>query len=245
MEIIELFRVNADVEIAQGQKAYLRNQFEFLGIKTPVRRELQKEFLKEKAAEKRVDWDFIWAMWALPEREFQYLALDYLRKMKKFLTVDNLQDIKKLAVEKSWWESVDSMDELVGAIFRADEALSAEFSMKNDADSPVSNKISSDKMISAREIIKTWSLDENFWIRRLSIDCQLGFKTVTDVELLTFVIENNLAGSKFDGEFFINKAIGWALRDFSKANPEWVREFITKNQGKMANLSVREGSKYL
>ena len=215
MKIVEDFRAHADTEKAKKQEAYLRDQFKFLGLSTPVRRELSKSFLKEKAEEKIIDWQLVNRLWSEEEREFQYLACDYLRKMKKYLDATDLHKIYQLATTKSWWETVDSLDELVGYLL-----LSAKIKTED---------------------ILTWSLDENFWIRRIAIDCQLGFKEATDTELLSAVIHNNL-GSK---EFFINKAIGWALRDYSKTNPKWVACFLAENEEKLANLSLREASKYL
>ncbi|MFC4652886.1 DNA alkylation repair protein [Lactococcus nasutitermitis] len=228
MDIVEKFRENANALQAEKKKAYLRNQFEFIGLSTPVRRNLQKDFLKEKVKEKLVDWDFIWEMWDLPEREFQYFAMDYLIKLKKSLTLADFPQIKKLAISKSWWESVDTLDELIGAVL---------LSVKNSEDLTELSKV--------KEVILLWSEDENFWVRRLAIDCQLGFKEKTDLELFDRVVKNNLAGSSFDSEFFINKSIGWALRDLSKSNPDWVRHFLEENRGKMAQLSLREASKYL
>ncbi|MFQ6324382.1 DNA alkylation repair protein [Lactococcus garvieae] len=215
MKIVEDFRAHTDTEKAKKQEAYLRDQFKFLGLPTPVHRELSKSFLKEKAQEKVIDWQLVDFLWSEEEREFQYLACDYLRKMKKYLEATDLPKIYQLATTKSWWETVDSLDELVGYLL-------------------LSGKIKSP------DILK-WSVDENFWIRRIAIDCQLGFKEATDTELLSSVIRNNL-GSK---EFFINKAIGWALRDYSKTHPKWVAHFLSENEEKLANLSLREASKYL
>lgn len=215
MKIIEDFQAHADTEKAKKQEAYLRNQFKFLGLSTPVRRDLSKIFLKEKAEEKIIDWQLVDRLWSEEEREFQYLACDYLRKMKKYLKPTDLPQIYQLATTKSWWETVDSLDELVGTLL-------------------LSGKIKSQDILN-------WSIDENFWIRRIAIDCQLGFKEATDTELLSSVIRNNL-GSK---EFFINKAIGWALRDYSKTHPKWVAHFLSENEEKLANLSLREASKYL
>ncbi len=84
-------------------------------------------------------------------------------------------------------------------------------------------------------------MDDNFWIRRIAIDHQLTRKEKTDPELLEAIIRKNFGSS----EFFINKAIGWSLRDYSKVNPEWVRDFLTRYSEKMAPLSIREASKYV
>jgi 3-methyladenine DNA glycosylase AlkD len=86
-----------------------------------------------------------------------------------------------------------------------------------------------------------WSQDPDFWVRRVAIEFQLLRKGETDTALLAQIIENNL-GSQ---EFFINKAIGWALRDYSKTNPAWVADFINRHQEDLSKLSIREGSKYL
>ena len=86
-----------------------------------------------------------------------------------------------------------------------------------------------------------WSLDEDFWLRRIAIDHQLLQKEKTDIVLLEKILVNNLN----QPEFFITKAIGWSLRDYSKTNPHWVQDFLGKYQHKMASLSIREASKYL
>lgn len=93
----------------------------------------------------------------------------------------------------------------------------------------------------AKQTILEWSLDDDFWLRRIAIDHQLLQKEKTDTELLEQILINNLNQT----EFFINKAIGWSLRDYSKTNPEWVRVFLTKYSSQMAGLSIREASKYI
>ncbi|ABP89669.1 DNA alkylation repair protein [Streptococcus suis A7] len=93
----------------------------------------------------------------------------------------------------------------------------------------------------AKQTILEWSLDNDFWLRRIAIDHQLLQKEKTDTKLLEQILINNLNQT----EFFINKAIGWSLRDYSKTNPEWVRVFLTKYSSQMAGLSIREASKYI
>ncbi len=91
------------------------------------------------------------------------------------------------------------------------------------------------------KIILQWSLSDNIWLRRVAIDHQLLRKAKTNVQLMEKILQNNLDQT----EFFINKAIGWALRDYSKTNPAWVACFIEKNKERMADLSIKEASKYL
>ena len=98
-----------------------------------------------------------------------------------------------------------------------------------------------------RKKIIDWDLldrcyaDEDFWVRRIAIDHQLCRKERTNTELLEKILVNNFGSS----EFFINKAIGWSLRDYSKTNQDWVRNFVETHKDKMDKLSIREASKYL
>jgi len=231
INIIEEFRQYKNEENAEKQAAYLRHQFEFIGLKTPERRLLAKDFLKEKKGDKQIDWELIFEFWNLPEREFQYLALDYLHQIKKWLIFDDMEKIKKLTVSKSWWDTVDALDELVGHLLLTGRKQATE----NDS-------IAYEQV---KTLVKEWAQAENFWIRRIAIDCQLSFKNQTDLELLSYNIEKNLLGSSFADEFFIMKAIGWALRDLAKTNSAWVIKFIEEHENKMAKLSIREASKHL
>lgn len=231
INIIEEFRQHKNEENVEKQAAYLRHQFEFIGLKTPERRLLAKDFLKEKKADKQIDWELVFEFWNLPEREFQYLALDYLHQMKKWLIFDDMEKIKKLTVSKSWWDTVDALDELVGHLLLTGRKQATE----ND----------STAYEQVKTLVKEWAQAENFWIRRIAIDCQLSFKNQTDLELLSYNIEKNLLGSSFADEFFITKAIGWALRDLAKTNSAWVIKFIEEHENKMAKLSIREASKHL
>lgn len=231
INIIEEFRQHKNEENAEKQAAYLRHQFEFIGLKTPERRLLAKDFLKEKKADKQIDWELVFEFWNLPEREFQYMALDYLHQMKKWLIFDDMEKIKKLTVSKSWWDTVDALDELVGHLLLTGRKQATE----ND----------STAYEQVKTLVKEWAQAENFWLRRIAIDCQLSFKNQTDLELLSYNIEKNLLGSSFADEFFITKAIGWALRDLAKTNSAWVIKFIEEHENKMAKLSIREASKHL
>ena len=124
-------------------------------------------------------------------------------------------NIRRLAVTKSWWDTIDGLDRIVGDI-----AL---------------------RYPEVNETLLAWSVDENIWLRRIAINHQLLRKEKTNTALLEKIIACNLGQS----EFFVNKAIGWSLREYSKTNTAWVRAFIEKYRDKLAPLSVREGSKYL
>lgn len=204
-----------DAERALSMSAYMRNQFPFLGISNPIRRELTKDFLKQAKAEKEVDWDFILELWELEEREFQYVAADYLRTLQAFLTVEDMPHLRQLVVSKSWWDTVDSLDRTIGNIQFPNEELD--------------------------NIMLEWSLDENIWLRRIAIDHQLLRKDKMKTALLEQILINNLHQT----EFFINKAMGWILRDYSKTNPDWVRVFLKQYEEGLSPLTIREASKYL
>ena len=202
-------------EQAQKMSKYMLNKFEYIGIKTPERRKIFKNFFKEYKNEEKIDWEFVNKCWENKYREFQYIAADYLKNMKDKLTIDDIPKFKRLILEKSWWDTIDNLDMTIGALALKDSNVN--------------------------KILLEWSLDENIWLRRIAIDHQLLRKEKTDTELLEKILKNNLG----QAEFFINKAIGWALRDYSKTNPEWVKNFIEKNRENMAKLSIKEASKYL
>ena len=202
-------------EQARQMSKYMLNKFEYIGIKTPERRKIFKNFFKEYNNEEKIDWEFVNKCWENKYREFQYIAADYLKNMKDKLTRDDIPKLKQLILKKSWWDTIDNLDMTIGALALKDSNVN--------------------------KILLEWSLDENIWLRRIAIDHQLLRKEKTNTELLEKVLENNLG----QAEFFINKSIGWALRDYSKTNPEWVKNFIEKNKENMAKLSIKEASKYL
>ena len=202
-------------EQAQKMSKYMLNKFEYIGIKTSERRKIFKNFFKEYKNEEKIDWEFVNNCWENKYREFQYVAADYLKNMKDKLTIDDIPKLKQFILKKSWWDTIDNLDMTIGALALKDSNMN--------------------------KILLEWSIDENIWLRRIAIDHQLLRKEKTNTELLEKILKNNLG----QAEFFINKAIGWALRDYSKTNPEWVKNFIEKNKEKMAKLSIKEASKYL
>ena len=204
----------ANPEDAIHMKAYMKDQFEFLGVKTPIRRQISKIFFK-KSHKSTIDWKFINQAWENPYREMQYVVLDYLQLKQTSLASNDLTKVKKLAQTKSWWDTIDFLCRSVGYICL--------------------------HYPETKKIVLDWSTDEDIGLRRLAIEHQLLQKEQTDVQLLEQILINNLNQT----EFFINKAIGWALRDYSKTNPDWVREFIEKYKDRLSKLSIKEGSKYL
>ena len=213
-EIISILEKNADIKQAQKMSEYMQNRFEFAGIPKPKLKELIKPFIKETSKD-NIDWNLIIELCNCKYREAQYVALEYLQKHRKQLRPDNIKELKYMITEKSWWETVDTIDAFVGDLVLMDSGL--------------------------KNLMLEWSTSDNIWLRRVSIDFQQKYKEKTDEDILENIIVANL-GSE---EFFINKAIGWSLRDYSKVNPKWVADFIDRYREKMAVLSIKEASKYL
>ena len=215
LEIKELFEQHKNEERAKDMSKYMRNLFDFYGIPTTERKAIYKDFLKKEKKSKQVDWDFLDKCYQDEHREFQYLVYDYLIALNEFLTYNDISNIEKYIRNKQWWDTIDFFDQVIGKIGLRE------------------NKVD--------DLMLEWSKDKDFWIRRIAIDHQLGRKGKTNTELLEKILIHNFGSD----EFFINKAIGWALRDYSKTNPEWVKNFINKYESKMNKLSIREASKYI
>ena len=194
---------------------YMRNMFSFCGLHRPERQEVYRDFITEEKKSGIIDWDFLEQCWNDKHREFQYLACEYLSALRIFLKYEDTDKIRKFVETKSWWDTIDSLCKVIGDISLRDKRV--------------------------KDLMLEWSLDDNFWIRRTAIEHQLCLKQATDKELLSKIIKNNF-GSE---EFFINKAIGWALREYSKTNPVWVKNFIETNKDKMNTLSIKEGLKII
>lgn len=214
--VTKLFEANRNETESGPMKKYMKDHFSFLGIKAPIRKELEKEFFKETGIVKEpFDQEFIIELWKKDEREYQYTALTYIEKMLKKLQKDDLALMERLVLEKSWWDTVDAI-----------------------AAKPV-GRIAEMYPEVIEETIDGWAVNENMWLRRTAILFQLKYKEKTDEDRLYRYIRNN----SYSNQFFIQKAIGWALREYSKTDPASVRRFINENT--LAPLSVREGSKYV
>lgn len=214
-EIKTAFEQSADPRTAESMSRYMREQFPFYGLPAPKRKQLCKELLKQEKKNKVIDWDFLNECYADYHREFPYLVIDYLHLLQSYITYDDVPTIKKYIQTRPWWDTIDGFDSIVGDIAFADDRIP--------------------------ELMLEWSKDDDFWIRRIAIDHQLCRKDKTDTALLEQILVNNFGSD----EFFINKAIGWSLREYSKTDPEWVRNFLERYQPQMSRLSVSEASKYI
>ena len=211
-----LFEQNADPVQAMPMKKYMRDQFEYLGIKTPKNAALQKAFYKEYGLPELSELDTILReLWALPQREYQYVAMGLLGKFENQLPAEFIDVIEHLIVTKSWWDTVDALaSHTVGTHFRRFPKIRERY-------------------------LKKWRKSKNLWLRRTAILFQLGYKKETDFELLSEIIRENLGSD----EFFINKAIGWSLRQYAYIDPKTVKNFVKSTS--LHPLSRREALKHL
>lgn len=206
------FERNANTDIAKGQMAYMRNQFAFYGLKAPVRREISKPFFakKEYLPPKKKLETIIRTLWLKPQRDYQQFAQDLAFKYIKQFERKDIALLEFMVVHKSWWDTVDFIAaKLMGEYFKL---------------FPEERKKYVDK----------WLASKNIWLQRSALLFQLKYKKNTNTQLLSYAI-HALLGSN---EFFINKAIGWVLREYSKTNPEWVIDFVSNTP--LSPLSKRE-----
>jgi 3-methyladenine DNA glycosylase AlkD len=214
--LVSLFQANSNPTQAAPMKAYMRDQFEYLGIKSPQFKELMKRHLDEHGLPPISELDSIARdLWSLPQREFQYAATSLIGRMEKVLPKDFSKTFEYLIVHKSWWDTVDTL-----------------------AGGPVG--VHFQRFPEARDkYVAKWRKSDNFWLRRTCLLFQLKYKEETDFDLLCELIRENL-GSK---EFFINKAIGWALRQYADTDEKAVKKFVKATD--LHPLSRREAMKHL
>ena len=212
-----LFEQNANPSQAAPMKKYMRDQFEYLGIKSPQFKILFKQHVADHGLPAAGELDeVVHDLWALPQREFQYAAIGLVGRLEKQLTAKSVKTLEYMLTHKSWWDTVDSIaGGTVGAYFK--------------------------RFPDVRETyLAKWRASENFWLRRTTILFQLNYKQETDFDLLCEIIHENLGSN----EFFINKAIGWSLRQYARIDPKAVKKFVNVTK-ELNPLSRREALKHL
>lgn len=201
-------------ELAVSMAKYMKDKFIFLGIPRPALKKFASSYLKE-SKKYDLDLDFVRLCWQNDYREAQYIGIMYLERNIDKLDSSHIDFLKQLIITKSWWETTDSLDSIVGNLVLKDKTL--------------------------ENTMLEWSTIDNIWLRRVSIDFQRNFKDNTNTELFEKILVNNLGTD----EFFINKALGWSLREYSKTHPCFVRDIIDRYHDKLSKLTIREGSKYI
>jgi len=211
----EVLRDAADPALAPGQQAYMKSAMPFLGVRVPEARRLTRE-----AARGITDADELrdtaLELWRRAEYREERYAAQALMALRPLRGRLDLLDVHEEMIRTgAWWDHVDEVAHRLADLL---DAHPAELAVE----------------------LRVWADDEDFWIRRAAIIAQLGRKERVDRALLTDAIEPNIA----DPEFFIRKAIGWALRDVARTDPHWVRAFVAAHPA-LSPLSRREALKHL
>lgn len=200
-----------------GMEAYMKNHFNYYGVKAPARKLVLKEVKSHLIGiESEFFFKLVEELWNHPKRESQYIGLDVLVYKKKLWDISYLSRIEKLIISKSWWDTVDGLaPNIAGFIFSKDKDVKIEW-------------------------IEKWNNSDNMWLNRSALIHQLRYKSAVDLDLLFTLVKTHIGSN----EFFLDKASGWALRQASKFHPEAIKDFIESHPN-LSKLTIREGSKYL
>ncbi|NUK24500.1 DNA alkylation repair protein [Streptomyces lunaelactis] len=212
-----VYPTGADAARAEGAAAYMKDIAPFLGLYTAARRDLSRTVLEGTARPDEADCTAIaLRCWDLPEREYQYFAVDYLRRQVKRCSSGFLPVVRHLVVTVPWWDTVDALaSHVVGPLVSADPKL--------------------------KTVMDAWIDDDHLWVVRTALLHQLRYKDTTDAERL---FDYCLRRADHP-DFFIRKAIGWCLREYARTDPDAVRDFVEGAGDRLSPLSVREATKHL
>lgn len=208
----------ADPAKAPAMAAYMKTSQPFFGVPTPLRTAMLKQMGDRFAPPDQKSYvRSVIALWELPHREEQYCAISFARRYERFITPVSLPLYERMIREGAWWDFVDEIAaNLVGAVYGNFRAQT-------------------------RPTIERWIDDEDLWIRRSALLSHLKHKRATDAPQLF----RHCLKRAHEPEFFIRKAIGWILREYSKTDPRAVRKFLATNRKRLSKLSFDEGSKHL
>lgn len=219
LQIEAALRPLADALQAVPMRAYMLDQFAFLGIRATPRRQALRGLPRLNTWTAHELLALAEALWKLPEREFHYVAVDLLAKHHRQLDLDSLPRLLQLVQRQSWWDTVDGLAGVVGDILLRARAGQCDVQRHMDR----------------------WLSHSNLWVRRVAMLHQLGWKAQTDeARLLRYALA--LAP---ETDFFIRKATGWALRDHAHTRPEAVRAFLSQHAQRLSGLTRREAGKHL
>ncbi len=215
-EVYESFSTNGDDRRAPEMAKYMKDRFKFLGVNAPLRNELSREFLvKSKRPEEENLEETVKLFWESEYRELHYFAVELVKKYAKKLDEPFIELFEYMITKNSWWDTVDSI---------ASNLVGPHFTHHYELRFPVT---------------EGWMNSNNIWLRRSALLFQLKYKANTDFDLLT----DYILRLKDSDEFFIRKAIGWALREYSKISPDKVLSFVSAN--KLSPLSEREATRLI
>lgn len=201
---------------AAAMAAYMKTTMPFYGVRKRDLVPILARVVEEFPASSRQEYEIaVRALWELPHREERYLAIGYARHFGEFIDADGIALYEFMIVDGAWWDLVDEV------------AIHLVGGLLEDP--------------AAARRVRSWIVHEDLWLRRSAIICQTQRKRETDTDLLYDACLANLQ----DGDFFIRKAIGWALRAYSRSDPEWVGEFVERHGSSMSGVSLREARKHL
>jgi 3-methyladenine DNA glycosylase AlkD len=208
----------ADPATAVEMARYLKTDMPFYGVKTPDRKPIAADLARRWIPDTAADYErLVLALWHQPHREVKYLALGVAERQHRFITLEAVPLFRRLIVEGAWWDLVDGVAaNLVGGVLLHERAAMT-------------------------PLVRRWLDDEVMWLRRTTIISQLNHKAATDAALLF----DGCAARAHETEFFIRKAIGWALRQYARTDPQAVRQFVEEQGEKLSGLSRREAMKHL
>jgi 3-methyladenine DNA glycosylase AlkD len=211
-------RAAADPAKAVDMQAYMKTDMPFYGVQKPGRASILSSLVGDYPPSNRAEYEaMVLTLWSLPHREEKYLALGYARRFRLHIVPESLALYQKLIVEGAWWDLVDDVaTHLIRTLVVAHP-------------------------IETWSVVDGWVDDPDIWLRRSAIICQVGAKEDTDADRLF----DFCARRAFEREFFIRKAIGWALREYARIYPDAVADFVTGHRDRLSGLSYREATKHI
>lgn len=210
---------------AVQQQRYMKSALPFHGISSPGLKALLRPLLAEHRLVERSDWESaVLALWdGATHREERYAAIALLRhrRYEQWLDVGLLPLLHHLVVTGAWWDVVDEISQhLVGHVLARHRS-------------------------EATEVMRAWATEDDLWVRRSAVLCQNRHRAATDTTLLEHVLDHNLDDSPHGRDFFIRKALGWALREYARTDAQWVRDYVSSRADRLSGLTRREALKHL
>ncbi|MYJ86866.1 MAG: hypothetical protein F4044_04025 [Rhodobacteraceae bacterium] len=220
-KLLTRFSEAGDPDTAKYQQSYMKTDMPFWGVKTPQTRKIVSSLIKESRIESPEEWvslmDFIWTNASRREEWYASIEIFNHAKFRKWILPEHMDFVEKMVVEGAWWEIIDPI-----ATHGVHQML---------INQPLETSV----------ILRDWAQSTNIWKRRTAILTQLLSKEKMDWNMQLGIMEHSLV----EKEFFLQKAIGWVLRQYSRTNPQRVEDYISQNEQRLSSLAKREGMKWI